>query len=467
MCEDIPRPEPPFKSRVVPVEISLGCSDLPTLQATQSAITIFAVVWIRRAGGDGRWQEHGRTEPVRHGSTPQFARSFFFEYLDHNDNLRADDYDTSLRIEIYQHTNANATTDLASQKCCGYCDTTLRVLHRTPVKRLELPLRLSSQRVISRGSVHVRIADAPPSTQLQPFVEIDIAATEVFREKGGTGQFFATCHRYTTGGVFELVYRTELARPCTTGSSSKTANGLRFRTWKPTLHRCCFQNVDSRLLFEFVREDKLGFHESVGRAETSLAELLDAAAAPSDPNPARPASAHRKQQLSGAKLVLSPSPHTPAALLADCGMSATTLVIHAELFSSSPTTPVEPRSLAHDEEISADHGGRSSKSSSASKSGGVRRKAAGGKSKGKGKDKQAVAATASREFGDDLKFLQELAGDRLVKATDIKDIVGDGVRYLHERHRRNQKKGMSGGGVVTASSGYRRHGRTGAFPYNP
>ena len=68
-------------------------------------------------------------------------------------------------------------------------------------------------------------------------------------------------------------------------------------------------------------------------------------------------------------------------------------------------------------------------------------------------------ATASREFGDDLKFLQELAGDRLVKDTDIKDIVGDGVRYLHERHRRNQKKGMSGGGVVTASSGYRRHGR--------
>jgi hypothetical protein len=31
--------------------------------------------------------------------------------------------------------------------------------------------------------------------------------------------------------------------------------------------------------------------------------------------------------------------------------------------------------------------------------------------------------------------IQDLLGDRTVKESDVKDLVGDGIRYLHERHR--------------------------------
>jgi hypothetical protein len=55
------------------------------------------------------------------------------------------------------------------------------------------------------------------------------------------------------GGVFELVHRTEVARPGGDG-----AQGLAFNVWKPTLHRCCFDTYDCRLMVQLWQEDKLG-----------------------------------------------------------------------------------------------------------------------------------------------------------------------------------------------------------------
>ena len=53
------RPASPFWSRLRPVELSLSCLDIPPMRATQSALTVFAVLWVRKQPGK-RWQEHGR-----------------------------------------------------------------------------------------------------------------------------------------------------------------------------------------------------------------------------------------------------------------------------------------------------------------------------------------------------------------------------------------------------------------------
>ena len=91
VAAEIRRPAAEFHSEIIPVEISLGCSDLPILQATGSCLSVFAVLWVRKQGSE-RWQEHGRTEVVRSGSAPQFMRSFFLDFLDHDDVLRNEEY---------------------------------------------------------------------------------------------------------------------------------------------------------------------------------------------------------------------------------------------------------------------------------------------------------------------------------------------------------------------------------------
>ena len=53
----------------VPVEISFSCEGLPLLEMTGSCMSVFAVVWLYNRT-DRRWQEHGRTEVVRHGDDP-------------------------------------------------------------------------------------------------------------------------------------------------------------------------------------------------------------------------------------------------------------------------------------------------------------------------------------------------------------------------------------------------------------
>jgi hypothetical protein len=224
------RPASPFWSRLRPIELSLSCLDIPPMRATQSALTVFAVLWVRKQPGK-RWQEHGRTEPVRHGTAPQFGRSFFLDFLDHNDNLRNEDYDCTLRVELYQWAGSNAD-NLDKQKFCGHVETTLRELYRTPIKRWTSPLRLPPSRVISQGSIQVHICDAPAAAELQPYVELQLRASNLDDGGGGrrgaaTAQYFITVHRYTSGGRFELVHRTELARRVGTGPDA-VARAVRF-----------------------------------------------------------------------------------------------------------------------------------------------------------------------------------------------------------------------------------------------
>eukprot|EP01043_Picozoa_sp_COSAG02_P025675 COSAG02_NODE_1451_length_12556_cov_3.624258_4_plen_814_part_00 len=463
---EIRRPSEEFHSELIPVEISLGCDDLPILQATGSCLSVFAVLWVRKQGNE-RWQEHGRTEVVRSGSAPQFARSFFLDYLDHDDVLRNEEYDTWLRVELFQHTGTTVA-DLEKQKRCGWVETTLRELYRTPIKQMALDLRLSRSSVIKHGALDLRIADAPRDT-LQPFVEFSLAAALGKAGRGAkstgasrsaaTGEYFVTCHRYTHGGVFELFYRTERARPAT---SSAAGASVSFGAVKQSLQRCCFGKHDTFLRYELWQEDKLGFHQKLGSIDTTLAEMLEAQTsqkaadkrsakddeeatnATEKPDVRKEGRRRRraatpggnadvtmvqydlkapkseKDDDNGPKWVMGSMGALPLDERAAAQLPV--LMLHAELFSST----------APDEDAAAASGIMST--SASVKAGRKEKKASQTQLK---RVAGLSAATASAEFGGDLDFLKELLDDTVVSESDVKDIVGDGIRYLHERHHRS------------------------------
>ena len=63
-----------------------ACAGLPLLEMTGSCMSVFAVLWLYNRT-DRRWQEHGRTEVVRHGADPSFARSFYLRYNQNSNPL--------------------------------------------------------------------------------------------------------------------------------------------------------------------------------------------------------------------------------------------------------------------------------------------------------------------------------------------------------------------------------------------
>jgi hypothetical protein len=84
-----------------PVEISFSCQNLPLLEMTGSCMSVFAVVWLYNRN-DRRWQEHGRTEVVRHGAAPAFARSFYLRYTQNLNPVTFEATDQWVRVQIYQ-----------------------------------------------------------------------------------------------------------------------------------------------------------------------------------------------------------------------------------------------------------------------------------------------------------------------------------------------------------------------------
>jgi hypothetical protein len=379
-------------------------------------------------------------------------------------------YDTWLRVELFQHTGTTVA-DLEKQKRCGWVETTLRELYRTPIKQMPLDLRLSRSSVIKQGALELRIADAPRDT-LQPFVEFSLAATlggpigkggRTAKSTGGnrsagTGEYFVTCHRYNHGGIFELFYRTERARPA--GAS------VSFGAVKQSLQRCCYGRHDTFLRYELWQEDKLGVHQKLGSVDTTLAEMLEAQAlkkvadkrdakndeeanVPTDKDDLRKEGRRRRRAATpgcGSDVSLvqyelkAPKteenngdepkwvPGSMGALRLDevAAEPLHCLMMHAELFSS--TAPDEDATTASDSVPTGNSSGkarRKQKEDSQAQQAQLKRVAG------------VSAATASVEFGGDLDFLKELLDDAMVSESDVKDIVGDGIRFLHERHQRS------------------------------
>ena len=493
IAAEIRRPSEEFRSELIPVEVSLGCADLPMLAATGSCLSVFAVLFVRKPGSGGRWQEHGRTEVVRAGGEPQFARSFFVDYLDHDDVLRNEEYDTWVRVELFQHTGtAAALMDLEKQKRCGWVETTLRELYRTPVKKMPLALKFSRACAIKQGSLELRIADAPRNA-LQPFVELNLSAslagnqpTRTAKAPGGgsgsrsgaTGEYFVTCHRYTIGGVFELYYRTERAKPAI---ASAAAGCISFEPVKQSLQRCCFGQRETFLRFQFWQEDKLGFHQMLGEMDTTLNEMMEAqqrqqaidnraaeqeaakeASEQQDQKGSSPRKEEARSRKEGRRRRRAATPGNATAVtsvryelkeqkvakgdtfgaawvpgsmgvlpLEEAPKVMPVLMLHAELFSSETQ---QQDSAAEGGQVA---GSKVQKATRKQKKSTKREKAKLARAAGMN------SATASTEFAGDLDFLKELLDDAVVNESDVKDIVGDGIRYLHERHQRTASSGKS------------------------
>jgi hypothetical protein len=127
-------------------------------------------------------------------------------------------------------------------------------------------------------------------------------------------------------------------------------------------------------------------------------------------------------------------PELHAAAAGATQASASRIDVRVELFASSPKPPIKALVTEHEKK------GAREGSPTGSDSGGRAARKAGSRRR----HQKAVAASASREFGDDLKFLQGLLGDQTVHESDVKDIVGSGIRYLHERHQVRARAGRGG-----------------------
>ena len=243
-----------------PVEISLACLKLPPFELTGSCMSVFAVLWMYRSK-DNRWQEHGRSDVVRHGNSPQFARSFFINYVINDDPISFAKTDQWLRVDIYQR---NSTLPhLSSHIKHGEMKFTLRELYRTPVKRIVRALtggQDEDQR--DAGSVVVRIA---PVKDTSGYCEITVTARNL-----GSVTSRAMCNTFLevsrySHGQFETVSRSELAR---------NTISPRYPQIEVSTHRLCFNNGETYLRFDIYNEQNAGTHIFLGRVETSLDELL-------------------------------------------------------------------------------------------------------------------------------------------------------------------------------------------------
>lgn len=131
------------------IELSISCADLPVVQKSHGLVVqpVFAVlsIWLKK---DRRWQEHGRTEVVREAQ-PSFVRSFWLDYMHHNDNYSGD-HDQWVKIVIY--IRKSQLTDLSRHVEHGEAIFTLRDVYRVPINRV-------SHTMPAGGAVIARVAE--------------------------------------------------------------------------------------------------------------------------------------------------------------------------------------------------------------------------------------------------------------------------------------------------------------------
>lgn len=418
-----------FKSQSVPVEITVEADGLPLLQNTQSCMSVFAVLWIYHKEHQ-RWQEHGRTEVVRSGADPQFTRAFHLDYFEHNDALRNEENDDHVRVELYQH-SSSAVPHLDRRKVFGQVVTTLRELHRTPIKRVSLRMQGQAERE-GGGHITLRISDVAPA-DLQPMCHFKVSARSMralLPKDSRVTRPFLRVLRYTRGGEYELFHRSETARAGFT---------ISFAEFTTSFHRCCFGDPETYLRLEVWNEEKFGQHYLIGGTETSVGVLLGLkadtrkAGLPLGPAP-------------GAASLVMTSPVAASAPITGKSWPAHTacLVVTCDKFGGSSQTG-RPGSAASSAPLSSARGGE--------------------QSSGRGQRAPAPVgrSASSTVFDSDLKFLNELLGEQMVQDSDVKDIVGDGIRFLSKRTKANQKaskppagRGGSGGGLSTPSKKSRR-----------
>eukprot|EP01052_Picozoa_sp_SAG31_P027597 SAG31_NODE_2594_length_5423_cov_4.097295_2_plen_643_part_00 len=267
--------------KVQPIELSFACIDVPRMDTTGSLMPIFAVLWLWRKS-TRRWHEHGRTEVVR-DPQPNFVRSFYLDYVDHSDNF-TDKQDQWSKVELYQRKTHLA--DLARHAKIGEAIFTLRDVHKVPIKRLTLPLRVpvqsptatASGRIASpvalrdpySASVVIRLAEIM-DTVSPGHVEFTYSAAAGLSKQSST---FLQGSRYVQGD-WEVFHRSDVQR----------GNEVRYGSFNVSLVRVCLNDLDAYLKFEVRELGDGGEHRLVGAVETSLRNLLDFSKATDAPGP--------------------------------------------------------------------------------------------------------------------------------------------------------------------------------------
>ena len=169
-----------------------------------------------------------------------------------------------------------------------------------------------------------------------------------------------------------------------------------------SLQRACFAAPDTYMRLEVWNNDVNGFHDLLGTVETSMADLLKLCEQ-------GPVNYQLQTKNIDPAAIVGPTP--PMAGKARAKKSTKNCVLRVRV--RLPTSNGQAAAVAAAEASSptlAYHGARERQAR-----GGVRRK----------KQPQAYA--------EDLAFLQALMKEEVVEESDMKAIVGDGIRYLCER----------------------------------
>ena len=141
-----------FQLEKMPVELTVSCKNLATMEETGGNMSVFAVLRTWNPNKEW-WAEHGRTETLRENS-PQFALSFLLDYVDHDDDYSSE-FTQWIKIELYQR--KSQMSDLAIHVKQGEMVFSLRSIYRTPVFR-------TSSEIETGGAMTVRGMRQRPAT---------------------------------------------------------------------------------------------------------------------------------------------------------------------------------------------------------------------------------------------------------------------------------------------------------------
>jgi hypothetical protein len=142
------RPGQTFMLKKMPVELTVACASLATMEETGGNMSVFAVLRTWNPHKEW-WAEHGRTETLRENS-PRFASSFLLDFVDHDDDYSSE-FTQWVKIELYQR--KSQMSDLAIHVKQGEMVFSLRSVYRTPVFRTTNDMETGGTMTV-RGSKH-------------------------------------------------------------------------------------------------------------------------------------------------------------------------------------------------------------------------------------------------------------------------------------------------------------------------
>lgn len=453
----------------VPIEVSFSCQGLPQLEMTGSCMSVFAVLWLYNRN-DRRWQEHGRTEVVRHGDAPAFARSFYLHYVQNNNPVTYEATDQWVRVQVFQRNSyAPCTAPLLGLIVClgqsrcdrpltrptgvlttlhGYCRSTLpnlsnhilhgqvkftlRELYRTPIKAITRPLVGKP----NRGHVPVTTAASDPGHLVARVVAVgdtsgyaecavrahNLTVTGVARDK--CSPFLVVSRYCNMAGEWEVIHR-----------SAKVTNNELDPLWprfEASMHRVCTNDRDTYLRIEVWNDEASGQHSLLGQAETSVAGILSR---PFDSNKTAAGSSGAAEHGKAHLELSTGSTGQPAAHIrpkrsktGSMRLPPNKAVVTIELIVHSGAATRDKAGFDATKELDGvrNDGPLPQRESTTSTSA-----ATGSKAARRGRRRRLQLEQPSYRQ-DDIAFLQDLMMDDVVRESDVKDIVGDGLRYLNE-----------------------------------